>query len=84
MPERGQGGVMQVVTWARFPRSSLDLFEVLADTRDDELLELMHTVGGPSGQIAWAEWGRRKYGIPFAVQQGVALPHPYVPSQVWS
>lgn len=79
-----EGGVMQVIAWARFPRTVKDLYEVLDDTTDDELLALMRDVGGPSGRIAWAEWGRRKHGVPFAVSRGVATPQAYLPSQVWS
>ena len=78
------GGEYALITWVHFPRSTEELFAILEDTKDEELLLLMREVGGLSGQLAWAEWGRRKYGIAFAMHKNQAVPTPYTPSRVWS
>jgi hypothetical protein len=64
-----------VICWAHSPRGAEALYGILAGTRDDELELLMTAVGGPSGRIAWAEYGRRKYGVPYGIEAGHATPY---------
>ena len=70
-----QGAGLLLINWARSPGKANRLFEILAQTRDDELEMLMRAIGGPSGHLAWAEYGRRRFGVEFGVQDGVAFPH---------
>lgn len=78
------GGVVNLVLWSRLPRSVSELYVILEDTKDEELVEVMTVLEGPGSQLAWAEYGRRKYGVPFAVQEGEARPYHYTPSPIWS
>jgi hypothetical protein len=61
--------------WARKPRGAEELFAILSDTRDDELVALMTQIGGPGARIAWAEYGRRKFGVPYGIEAGQAIPY---------
>ena len=79
-----KGGTMRVIYWARNPRGAEMLYGILSETRDDELVSLMTAVGGPSGRIAWAEYGRRKYGVPYGVQGGCPTPYMLQECAVWS
>lgn len=74
MNEPRSGGALLVIGWSRMPRKAARLFEILEQTRDDELELLMRVIGGPGGHIAWAEYGRRKYGVHFGIENGVATP----------
>jgi hypothetical protein len=72
---RRAGGTLQVIVWARLPRGAVELFNILETTRDDELVSLMTAVGGPSGRIAWAEYGRRKWGVDYGIEDRNAKPY---------
>lgn len=78
------GGGLLLIHWARSPGKADRLFEILRQTRDDELEMLMRAVGGPSGHIAWAEYGRRKYGITFGIEDGIAVPYVMSTLLVWN
>lgn len=69
-----RGGALRLLSWARIPRQAKELYDILAETRDDELIMLMTRVGGPGGHIAWAEYGRRRYGTTFGIESGQARP----------
>lgn len=79
-----RGGALFVIWWAQHPRGAVKLYDILAETRDDELVTLMTKVGGPSGQIAWAEYGRRKYGVPYGIESGRAEPYMLQSCGIWS
>lgn len=69
-----RGGLLVVMGWARKPRGAEELFTILSETRDDELVALMTQIGGPGARIAWAEYGRRKWGVAFGIEDGNAEP----------
>lgn len=73
MTEKRVGGVLPLIAWAKWPASAITLFQILADTRDEELELLMRSTK-PGAHIAWAEWGRRKFGTEYGIQDGVAVP----------
>ncbi len=70
-----QGGGLLLIHWARRPGKADRLFQILKQTRDEELEMLMRAVGGPSGHLAWAEYGRRKFGVVFGIEDCIAIPH---------
>jgi hypothetical protein len=74
-----KGGTLRVIGWARRPRKIDELYSILETTRDDELLALMtwHPVGAP---IAWAEFGRRRFGVLFGLEPGSAMPIVFPPA----
>ena len=52
-----------------------------------ELVDLMLLVGGKGGHIAWAEYGRRLFGVPFAMENGNPVPFIRAPMdmrEMWS
>lgn len=69
-----QGGGIALMGWVYWPKSVPELFSILETTRDDELVDLMLLVGGKGGHIAWAEYGRRLFGVPFAMENGNPVP----------
>ncbi len=69
-----RGGTVRVIGWAHQPGKAEQLLEMLSDTRDDELVALMVSVGGPSGHIAWAEFGKRRYGVEYGIEAGRSRP----------
>jgi hypothetical protein len=79
-----RGGALRVMGWARFPKTAERLFAILEDTRNDELVLLMTKVGGASGHIAWAEFGRRHFKVAFGIEGGNPVPHTAVCQPVWS
>jgi hypothetical protein len=62
-----RGGALRLIGWAHFPRTAAEVFEMLGDTTDEELIELMKR-GGPAGRIAWAEYGKRRWNIEFGLE----------------
>lgn len=80
----GKGGVLVLIGWSRYPRSADKLFEIMKHTEDEELVCLMTAVGGTSGRLAWAEYGRRKWGVPYGIQDGCAVPYMAAECSVWS
>lgn len=70
------GGSLAVLAWSTFPRSLKMLWEIMDRTPDADLERLSRTVRGPGGKLAWAELGRRRYGVAYAVAAGD--PNPFI------
>ncbi len=80
------GGAVKVLGWSYWPRSAMKLYEHLETTTDEELIVLMTKIGGAAGRIAWAEWGKRKFGVAYGIMDGCSEPLTRLPCTdiLWS
>ncbi len=74
-----EGGTLKLLSWAMRPRTAGELFRILAATRDDELMALLQRKNVGS-RIAWAELGRRRFGVVFGVESYVREPVVFPPA----
>lgn len=67
------GGAINLLRWCNFPFEPNEIFDIIKDTRTDELLVVMKISDGAAGRIAWAAYGQRRgfFNFDIAVSKSI-------------
>lgn len=68
MSSERRHGLLDLIRWCILPTRPAELFKILEDIREDELVLAATHIGGAAGRIAWAEYAKRKGYFNFAIE----------------
>jgi hypothetical protein len=73
MTNQRSGGAINLIRWCSFPTTPTELFAILDDTTEDELVLVMQSVKGAAGRLAWAAYGKKRGFFDFDI--GISTGH---------